>query len=391
MAGGTGVPRHGELYLRKRAWQAARNKYPNCGVPVSLRFWGFRFPPINRRRRVRARVSDAEADRAVQGGENHQALGGQRYVLCSLTVCVFSPTCCTLSYCLRTLADARRLTFFVPNHKARRSWLLRTKRKTGTQQLPEHRAMMANIWYPAVDRGGGGNLGKDGGADGERNDGIDGESNDPINSSSPKSPKSPKQPPWPMDTDVTFAAMASSETNRGQSRPINPINAKTQRHIAKFEKRKRDALLSGKKRRAHWLDPLLASTLAESFFLPAWIVDYFRLVKMDALEDAVVAEPPSSPMGSGFGSSASTPIGSGSHEDPQTTSVGFPVVLFSHSFTGVKEQNSALLQELASWGHVVVAVDHPHDAALVLYPDGRYVLGLSQIPPPRLKDLKEAW
>jgi len=24
----------------------------------------------------------------------------------------------------------------------------------------------------------------------------------------------------------------------------------------------------------------------------------------------------------------------------------------------------------ASWGHIVVAVDHPHDAALVLYPDG---------------------
>ena len=27
-----------------------------------------------------------------------------------------------------------------------------------------------------------------------------------------------------------------------------------------------------------------------------------------------------------------------------------------------------MLQELASWGHIVVAVDHP-DAALVLYPD----------------------
>ena len=37
---------------------------------------------------------------------------------------------------------------------------------------------------------------------------------------------------------------------------------------------------------------------------------------------------------------------------------------------GMKEQNSALLQEMASWGHIVVAVDHPHDAALVLYPDG---------------------
>ena len=31
---------------------------------------------------------------------------------------------------------------------------------------------------------------------------------------------------------------------------------------------------------------------------------------------------------------------------------------------------TALLQELASWGHICVAADHPHDAALVLYPDG---------------------
>ena len=35
----------------------------------------------------------------------------------------------------------------------------------------------------------------------------------------------------------------------------------------------------------------------------------------------------------------------------------------------MKEQNSALLQELASWGYIVLSVDHPHDAALVLYPD----------------------
>ena len=311
------------------------------------------------------------------------------------------------SDCLRILADVLySLLLFAHTRRRKKTDLFRSQSQSPAVVVAPHETQNRNAAASGTQGddgehlvpgggqgggGGGGDLGKDGGADGERNDGIDGESNDPINSSSPKSPKSPKQPPWPMDTDVTFAAMASSETNRGQSRPINPINAKTQRHIAKFEKRKRDALLSGKKRRAHWLDPLLASTLAESFFLPAWIVDYFRLVKMDALEDAVVAEPPSSPMGSGFGSSASTPIGSGSHEDPQTTSVGFPVVLFSHSFTGVKEQNSALLQELASWGHVVVAVDHPHDAALVLYPDGRYVLGLSQIPPPRLKDLKEAW
>ena len=33
--------------------------------------------------------------------------------------------------------------------RARRSWLLKTRRKTGKQPLPEHRMMMANVWYPA--------------------------------------------------------------------------------------------------------------------------------------------------------------------------------------------------------------------------------------------------
>ena len=43
-------------------------------------------------------------------------------------------------------------------------------------------------------------------------------------------------------------------------------------------------------------------------------------------------------------------------------------VLFSHSFTGMKEQTPVCSG--AASGHIVVAVDHPHDAALVLYPDG---------------------
>jgi len=95
------------------------------------------------------------------------------------------------------------------------------------------------------------------------------------------------------------------------------------------------------RRKANWLDPLLARSLAVSFWAPEWCVNYFRLVRMEALDDAPVAK-----------------------------DRAFPLVLFSHSFTGMKEQNSALFQELASWGYVVVAVDHPHDAALVLYPDG---------------------
>ncbi|KAI6080649.1 hypothetical protein F4821DRAFT_251053 [Hypoxylon rubiginosum] len=52
---------------------------------------------------------------------------------------------------------------------------------------------------------------------------------------------------------------------------------------------------------------------------------------------------------------------------------GFPVVIFSHGFGFTRGLYSALLQDLASWGWIVAAVDHPYDAAIVEYPDGRTV------------------
>lgn len=48
----------------------------------------------------------------------------------------------------------------------------------------------------------------------------------------------------------------------------------------------------------------------------------------------------------------------------------FPVVLFSHGNVSTRVQNTALLEELASHGFVCVACDHPHDAAIVNFPDG---------------------
>ncbi|KAI0380323.1 platelet-activating factor acetylhydrolase [Hypomontagnella monticulosa] len=52
---------------------------------------------------------------------------------------------------------------------------------------------------------------------------------------------------------------------------------------------------------------------------------------------------------------------------------GAPVVLFSHGFGFTRGLYTALLQDLASWGWVAVAVDHPYDAGMVEYPDGRVV------------------
>ncbi|MFB7231609.1 alpha/beta hydrolase family protein [Streptomyces fimicarius] len=49
----------------------------------------------------------------------------------------------------------------------------------------------------------------------------------------------------------------------------------------------------------------------------------------------------------------------------------FPVVVFSPGLGGVRTQNTAWAEELASHGYVVAAVDHPYDSAAVVLSDGR--------------------
>jgi predicted dienelactone hydrolase len=51
----------------------------------------------------------------------------------------------------------------------------------------------------------------------------------------------------------------------------------------------------------------------------------------------------------------------------------FPVVLFSPGLGGVRGQNTVWAQELASRGHVVVALDHPYDSAAVVLEDGTVI------------------
>ncbi|MER7708476.1 hypothetical protein ABTX81_37020 [Kitasatospora sp. NPDC097605] len=51
----------------------------------------------------------------------------------------------------------------------------------------------------------------------------------------------------------------------------------------------------------------------------------------------------------------------------------FPVVLFSPGLGGVRTQNTAWAEELASHGYVVAALDHPYDSAAVVLDDGRTI------------------
>ena len=51
----------------------------------------------------------------------------------------------------------------------------------------------------------------------------------------------------------------------------------------------------------------------------------------------------------------------------------YPVLIFSPSWTGTCDQYTALLEELASHGFLVVGLDHPYGSDPTTFPDGRVV------------------
>ncbi|MGQ5637748.1 MULTISPECIES: alpha/beta hydrolase family protein [unclassified Streptomyces] len=51
-----------------------------------------------------------------------------------------------------------------------------------------------------------------------------------------------------------------------------------------------------------------------------------------------------------------------------------PVLLHSPGYASDRTFNTLVIEELASWGYVVVAVDHPYDSGEVEFPDGRVVV-----------------
>jgi len=48
----------------------------------------------------------------------------------------------------------------------------------------------------------------------------------------------------------------------------------------------------------------------------------------------------------------------------------FPVILFSHGLSGMRFQNSALIEELVSYGYIVLAPDHSYGANITIFDEG---------------------
>ncbi|SDT22302.1 Alpha/beta hydrolase family protein [Actinoplanes derwentensis] len=64
-----------------------------------------------------------------------------------------------------------------------------------------------------------------------------------------------------------------------------------------------------------------------------------------------------------------------------------PVLLYSPGFGVERTASTALVEDLAGHGYVVVTIDHPHDAGFVEFPDGR--IALRDIPTPTSPEQEE--
>lgn len=88
------------------------------------------------------------------------------------------------------------------------------------------------------------------------------------------------------------------------------------------------------------ISPLLEG-VGDAISIPPFLLSHLQYVQSNAYKDAKVAQ----------------------SQDK------YPVLLFSHGLTGFRNQNTFQVEELASHGYIVVSIDHPYDAAAVVYPD----------------------
>ena len=94
----------------------------------------------------------------------------------------------------------------------------------------------------------------------------------------------------------------------------------------------------------YFTSPAKRAALATQFGMPSFLLRHFALVRTRTCIGAEPAAPKA--------------------EDGKGPGDGFPLVIFSHSWTGCREQNSLLMEELASHGFVVAACDHVGDSPL---------------------------
>jgi dienelactone hydrolase len=88
--------------------------------------------------------------------------------------------------------------------------------------------------------------------------------------------------------------------------------------------------------------PALANTLD----MPSFLLDHLILARTHSLSDVSLA----------------------------TGQRQYPVLIYSHGLGGVRMQNTFQMEELASHGYIIAAIDHTFGGAITIFPDGRVAL-----------------
>jgi predicted dienelactone hydrolase len=113
---------------------------------------------------------------------------------------------------------------------------------------------------------------------------------------------------------------------------------------------------------------VMGPVLAERLNLPSFLLDHINLTKLHALKDVPVA-----------------------------ANESFPVLVFSHGLRGMRQQNTAMVEELVSHGFVVATIDHTYGNVMTVFPEGRVafynpeVLSGEGNPPHTNTQLVQVW
>ena len=102
---------------------------------------------------------------------------------------------------------------------------------------------------------------------------------------------------------------------------------------------------SSAQRAPYLQDGSVLAPVARLLGLPGWFLTHLKYAMTNAMPAAPMADGPAA----------------------------FPVLIFSHGRGGVRQHNMFQVEHLVSHGYIVAAIDHPHAASGVDFPDGRRV------------------
>lgn len=110
-------------------------------------------------------------------------------------------------------------------------------------------------------------------------------------------------------------------------------------------------------RRTPWMErmDIVGPAIAEKLRLPSFILGHAALVQSHSYAYAPISE----------------------------AQAQYPVIIYSHGWTGFRQINATQSEDLASHGYIVVAIEHPYGALVSLFNDGRVILNKPDALPKR--------